>query len=394
MADYIIEPLDTDAESIYRDFVEHVRGFYPDWNPSEAQLDVIIPRFFSQQTATVADMASRVQRAIYRYMGAYLENIPPLEGTPAGGTIQFHLIDSGQHTMDAGTYIGIADANGDIQRFQTLDDMFVPEGSPDPTVNIQAVDEGAQGNGLSGPVQLLEQFDWIESGYVVGYTSGGSDDEEDDVYIQRMTDNLSIPRRPAYASDLEIMARNIPGVWRAAALDNFEDMGGGSWAPNKEDSVAISAVDQNGEVIPDAVRDQLMEYLAQNLRQNFLLTWVPPTYNVIDVMYAAHAWPGSGDSETVETQVEDNLRVVLDPATAGQQTGSNEGSSTIRSWVTVPIMRYLELTTAVENARPINYLATLSFRVNGGAYNPNDKDLNGIFPMTRMGNIDGTIFTP
>lgn len=159
MADYIIEPLDTDAESIYRDFVEHVRGFYPDWNPSEAQLDVIIPRFFSQQTATVADMASRVQRAIYRYMGAYLENIPPLEGTPAGGTIQFHLIDSGQHTMDAGTYIGIADANGDIQRFQTLDDMFVPEGSPDPTVNIQAVDEGAQGNGLSGPVQLLEQFD-------------------------------------------------------------------------------------------------------------------------------------------------------------------------------------------------------------------------------------------
>jgi hypothetical protein len=176
MPDYIIEPLDTDSESIYADFVDFVRGHFPDWNPNEAQLDVIIARFFSQQTATVADMSSRVQRAIYRYLGANLENIPPLPGSAATATVSFHVVDSGAHVLPMGSMLGIADANGDMYMFQTLGDMDVPAGAIEwPSITAQALDLGADANNLTGTVEMLEQVDWIDDAQVVGVTSGGSD---------------------------------------------------------------------------------------------------------------------------------------------------------------------------------------------------------------------------
>jgi hypothetical protein len=393
MPDYIIEPLDTDSESIYADFVDFVRGHFPDWNPNEAQLDVIIARFFSQQTATVADMSSRVQRAIYRYLGANLENIPPLPGSAATATVSFHVVDSGAHVLPMGSMLGIADANGDMYMFQTLGDMDVPAGAIEwPSITAQALDLGADANNLTGTVEMLEQVDWIDDAQVVGVTSGGSDPEEDEVYIQRLTDNLSIPRRPTYAQDLVVMARNVPGVWRAAAIDNYRHTGGGTYTTDLEDSIAISAVDVNGEAVTGPTLDLLMTYLTENLRQNFLLTWVPPTYHTIGVTYTAHAYQTSGtDGASVKSEVDQSLDNILLPMRYGQIPEQTND----RSWRPVPVMRYLELTTAVENVRQIDYVESLTFSVDGGASTNADKPLGGAFPLTRPGHpYNGTILIP
>lgn len=392
MPDYIIEPFDTDVETIYQDFVDYVRGFHPDWNPSEAQIDVIIARFFAQQTATIADMGSRVQRSIYRYLGAHLENIPPLPGSPAQATISFHIVDGLAHILPLGTLVALKDANGDTFTFQTLEELVVAEGAPEwQNVASVATELGAAGNNLTGTVEMLEQFDWIDEAQVSGASSGGSDPEEDDIYIQRLTDNLSIPRRPALANDLVIMARNVPGVWRAAAIDNYRDTGGGTYATDKEDSVAISAVDADGQVVTGTVLDQLMSYLVGNLRQNFDLEFVPPSYNTIHVTYTAHGYDEPGYSAaSVESEVNDSLELFLSPARSGMVNNDIRN----RSWKVTQTMRYLELTTIVENNRHIDYVETLTFAVNAGPSNTANKALAGPFSLTEPGVIDGTILIP
>lgn len=392
MPDYIIEPLDTDTESIYADFVEFVRSYYPDWNPNEAQLDVIIARFFAQQTATVADMASRVQRAIYRYMGANLMNIPPLPGSAATATISFHVSDSAHHILGMGAIVGLTDTNGDMHMFQTLGDMDAPEDAIEwPSIQAQALELGADANNLTGTVEMLEQVDWIDDAQVVGVSSGGSDPEEDEIYIQRLTDNLLIPRRPTYAQDIVIMARNIPGVWRAAAIDNYRDTGGGTYATDQEDSIAVTAVDVDGEEITGATLTDMMEYLSENLRQNFLLTFVPPTYHTINVTYTVHAYQTTGtDGASVQGEINQSLDNILLPTRFGQIPGDTND----RNLHVVPVMRYLELTTAIENVRQVDYVQSLTFGVDGGSMNNADKVLTGAFPLTRPGVYTGTVLIP
>ncbi|HEY7415882.1 MAG TPA: baseplate J/gp47 family protein, partial [Ktedonobacteraceae bacterium] len=379
MADYIIEPLDTSAEALFEAFVEFIQQDFPDWNPSEGQLDVIIGRYFAMQAAFTADMASRVQRAIYRYFGASLANIPPLAGATALGIIELTVSPTDpdlSYTLPYGSLLGITDANGDMQMFSTLEDADAPPGTTYLQINIQAVEIGAAGNSLSGTVQFIELVDWVSEAAVVGATAGGSDPEDDDTYIQRLTDNLALMApRPILAADFAVMAHNVPGVWRAAVVDNFRpgtldkqriasNYTGGTYAlsfqgnvtsdieattttddlynalgalpgldvtdlsitggplpsapiditfigryayqdvailvanttgltggssftitetaigtgygTDMANSIAISAIDKDGNPLPLDTRDELIAYLASTRPQNFLITWVDP----------------------------------------------------------------------------------------------------------------------
>lgn len=226
MADYILEPLDTDNEIIFQDFVEFVQQYFPEWEASEGQLDVIIARYFSMQAAFVADMASRVERAIYRYFGASLAGVPPLPGSAATALVHFDIYDPSippvDRTLPGGTLVGLTDRDGDIQMFATLDEAVVPAGDATIELQTQAIELGAISNNISGTVVLIEQIDWISNANVVGVSSGGSDPEEDDVYMERLTQNLGLMApRPILAQDFAVMALNVPGVWRASVLDNF-----------------------------------------------------------------------------------------------------------------------------------------------------------------------------
>lgn len=222
MPDYILEPLDTDPDSILQDAVEYIQSFHPEWQPSEAQLDILILRFVSLKMAVVADMASRVMRAIYRYFGSTIVNIQPISGAVATVSIQFTAIDSVGHTVPAGTTIGLTDTNGDIHLFSTLSDSVILAGQTTVVATAEAVDEGEASNNLSGVVQLVQQIDWLSSANTVAASSGGADAETDDDYLNRLTANLSLMApRPILAADFSLMARNIAGVERAVAVDNF-----------------------------------------------------------------------------------------------------------------------------------------------------------------------------
>jgi hypothetical protein len=490
--DYIIEPLDTDADAIYQDFVAYVQITFPDWEPSEGQLDVIIARYFAMQTAFTADMASRVQRAIFRYFGSSLANIPPLIGSRATATINFVIDDPAtppvDRTLPFGTLVGLTDDDGDIQMFELMDDMEVAAGVTSVDVDAEALEAGIVTNNISGTVELIEQVDWITSASVVGTSTGGSDPEQDDHYIQRLTENLALMApRPILADDFTVFARNIQGVARAAVIDNFnpgvneiqritsnytagnwkatfggqqtanipatataaqfrtamaalsnfdvtdgiftggplpgtpleitfigkygyanqapitidssglssgssiavsEVAAGAAYAVDRENSIGISAVDLDGNPLSDIVRDQLIAYLESTRAQNFLITFIAPAYYTVDVTYTVRISKGEA-ADSVKTRIDENLAQYLSPANWGKDPFGQD-----YIWVKQSALRYLELTTLVENTPGVDYIESLTFRIDGGALTTADKTIPAAFGLTRPGIFNGTIDLP
>lgn len=491
MTEYIIEPLDTDPEAIFNDFTEFMRQYFPDWEASEGQLDVIIARYFSMQTAFTADMASRVLRAIFRYFGNSLAGIPPLPGSAAQALIQFDVLDPStppiEHTLPFGSLVGLTDADGDLQMFSTMDDLVVDPGDVVAEVVAQAIELGSVSNNIGGTVDLVEGIDWISAARVVGVSSGGSDPENDDVYVQRLTENLALMApRPILAQDYAVFARNVPGVWRSAVIDNFgsgvnevqritsnylsgvfnlsflgqttepipavcttarlssamsalsnfdstdADFTGGPlpdapieihfkgrfgfldlalltastsglfdgssfaitqvtagapYVTTVANSIAVSGVDEEGGPLPDTIRDQMLEYLGLARTQNFVINWVDPAYHPVDVTYVARAVPGQ-DADSVKTLVDTALQQYLSAKNWGiYPTGADN-----RTWVLQPNVRYLELTTIVENVPGVDFTESLTFNIDHGAMSSADKNFGqGPFSLTTVGVITGTV---
>jgi hypothetical protein len=494
MADYILEPLDTDNEVIFQDFVAYVQQFFPEWHPSEGQLDIIIARYFAMQAASTADMASRVQRAIYRYFGSNLAGIGPLPGSPARATVTFVVDDPADPPVDRslpfGSLVGLTDRNGDIQVFSLLDDLDITAGDLAGDVLTQAIELGSAANGITGSVELIEMVEWISSASVVGSSSGGSDPEDDGVYVQRLTENLALMApRPILADDFTVFAQNIPGVWRAAVLDNFNPgvhekqriahnytggnfkltfqtqqtanipwnasyaqvrdalalllnlevtdlnvtggplpttpidvefigrfgyqnlsgmtfdisgLTGGStftitetdgavYTLDRENAIGISAVDEQGNPLTQDVKDELVAYLESTRSQNFLVTFVDPAYHVVRVNYAARALKNQ-NAASVKSLIDSSLELYLSPA----KWGVYPYESASRNWILQPVVRYLELTTIVENVPGVDYVESLTFSLNASAFNGSDKSFNTPFSLTKTtpGGIIGNVELP
>lgn len=224
MPDYILEPIDTDPDAILQELTEYIQGFYPDWEPSQGQLDYLIARFISLKAATIADMASRVLRGIYTYFGSSIVNIQPTPGASAQVSTTWTAINTlGPYTIDAGTEFGILDALNELHLFTTDAVATIPFGSSTVSdVLATSTEEGVDGNTLSGLLQPVEQIDWLSTASTMAPSSGGIDAESETDYLNRLTANLGLMApRPILARDYALLSRNITGIWRAIGLDNY-----------------------------------------------------------------------------------------------------------------------------------------------------------------------------
>lgn len=506
MAEYIIEPFDTDPEEIFQRFVEFIQVNYPDWQPSDGQLDVMTARFFSTQIAMAADLASNVQRSIFRYFGSTILNIQPLMGSYAQGVGNFFKLagPGTAQTLPFGTFVGLTDRNGDVAIFSTMADGVFSDADTVQQIEIQAIEEGEFSSRLSGTIQMVEMTDWITNAVMVGETSGGADAESDELYLQRLVDNIALMTpRPIMASDFAIISKNIPGVWRSAVLDNFEpgenmiqsvvvtnSTGGtfsigvthngltnewdfphdsdsdtfndimGTQAPRgdsvqvisptdisvaggplgtapilveyigkfgmttdapvfaiddtnlvgsghdastalleagvpwvagtKPMSIGISSVDKDGNEISGDIKQQLMDYLNGMRTQNFIITFVHPAYHEVSVQYEAMAVSPTGDPASLTSLADGSLERYLGPEVSN--VDSNDG--TFRTWIPSRTIRYLELTTIIENTQGIDHTVDLTFSVDGGPFDKEDKVIEGPFTLTRVGTIEGIVNIP
>lgn len=386
MADtYISIPLETDPEDVLNDAYTVMQALVPGWQPASGNLDVWILMAIASQAAESRDVASDVSRSIFRWYGANLVNIPPVDASAAYGNTTWTLTDTLGHTIPAGTQVALVDVNGNVIPFETVADVTVFPGSSVTAagaVAIVAIDTGTAANGLTNPVSLLDPLIYVSSITITAPTSGGQNAESDDDYLNRLAAQLELlAPRPIIPNDFAVFARNITGVWRSVAIDLYK---ADTATPNVPRCVTVVSIDQAGVPVSAAVKTAIDVDLQARREVNFLVYEADATTTLIDVTYAAIALAGY-EVIALRASINAEINSYLDPATWG--TTEQDG----RAWRLITKVRYLEIAQVINDTPGVDYISSLTIGIHGGSMGTADIDLPGIAPLPDASTITGTV---
>ena len=382
---YIRIPLETNPTNLSQSVFDYINAQAPDWIPSEGNLDVWIIRAVAQLASENRDLATDVQDDIFRYFGASLVGVQPIDATPAQGNTTWVLADSLGHTIAAGTNVGIPDINGNIYPFQVTSDVVVPNGQSATgagSVLVTAVLEGAQGTGLGGAgstVQLIDVLDWVQTITLTGPTFGGKDAEDDPTYLNRLSQHMQrLSMRPILPADFSAMAIDAdPSVQRAVTIDGYNTADS---TYNNQRMVTVACVDPNGAAITAAAKSNVQAYLQANREVNFIVNMMDPHFTVITVVASIHVTTGYDPTATINSVVA-SLQGYLSPARWGVDPTVQEDSA-VNTWLDNTHVYYNEIITNISNVVGVDHV--ISCTVNGGTA---DIVLTGPAALTQPGTM-------
>jgi uncharacterized phage protein gp47/JayE len=366
---YIKIPLETNQSALSQEMFDYIVTQSPGWAPQDGNLDTWIIRAVAQVAADNRNVASDIQDDIFRYFGSSLMGIQPLDATAAIGYTTWNLTDSLGHTIPAGTTVGIKDLNGDLQSFQVVSDVVVPNGSTatgSGAVVVRAVMPGANANnlGINGtPMQLIDVLVWVSDNGVLltGPTAGGQEAEVDSAYLNRLVTRLQrLSQRPILPNDFSAMALDAdPAVYRAVAIDGYNPADS---SYNNQRMVAVAAVDSAGNAVSAGVKAKIDSYLQANREINFVVNVVDPKFTTINVVTTVTAVAGYTLAD-VQASVVSTIQSYLSPALWGQDPTLFQ-SGTSQTWVETPTVYYNEMVTVISNVTGVSRVVSLT--INGG----------------------------
>jgi hypothetical protein len=381
---YISNPLETDPGAISQEAFTYIQAQFPDWLPADGNLDTIMVEAFSQHVAELRELETDVRDQIYRYLGAKLHGILPIDATSATGTSTWTMIDNLGYTIPAGTQVAIPATGDEFVAFEVLDAVTVAPGATATAaggVTLVAVEPGANGSGLTGAPQLIDALSYVASIILVGQTTGGVDAETDADYLDRLTAQLGLlAPRPILPADFAEMAREIGGVFRAVALDGYNPANA---SYSNERMVAVAGVGENGLVLSTAQKAAIDALLQSRREVNFVVNVMDPTYTAVTVAFVGVAVVGT-DAIAVRDAAVAAVNAYLSPARWGL-VGIGDSEST---WINRPTVRYLDVSQAINEVSGFDYLTSLT--VNGATA---DVTLPGAVPLP-LGSSSGTVTAP
>lgn len=193
---------------------EQVEG----WQANAANLDTMMIEIFARMVAVVATLATVVPSAIFRTFGERIMRVPPEAPSTAQAQTVWTMADSLGHTVPAGAAVTIGG-----ESFELQESFTVPEGQTvSGVITMYAIDEGAQGSGLTGPVGLIDLYSFVSSVTLQEPTSGGSDGQDDEEYMDSLASEAeTLSKVPILPRDFEILAKSVDTVDRALVIDNY-----------------------------------------------------------------------------------------------------------------------------------------------------------------------------
>jgi hypothetical protein len=303
-------------------------GFVPhDGSPLTALLAVI-----AQLSSDLAELVREDKRESFRSFGRSVQGLQQIDAVAATTTSTWTLRDTGGHLIPAGTLLAYRPPGAAPVALRVVNDVTVLPGQGTANGVLLSADPGAAGNGVpAGPVDVLDALSFVQSVATVAATSGGLDAESADGYVGRLADFLTVPTRtPVRSPHFALLAREVPGVFRALAIANFD-------ADNGTDNVpactTVYPLDAFGQPVPAAVRTALAAYLAALRETSYLVRVGTPTYTAVALTYAAVAEVGALPL-AVKAAVDLRASQLLDPA---RFAGGDETPPTWRPMGTIPI---------------------------------------------------------
>ena len=382
--EYIVAPIDTDPQDLLSDAYSFIQSVIPGWTPSDGHLDVWLLQSIASIAAESRDVASEVTKSIFRWYGAYLIGLQPIDATAATSTTTWTMTDTGGYLIPSGTQVGIDDGLGNVIPFLTNDDIQVFPGSLATAVGaveITAADPGSDSQGLGTPgdiIELLDPLTFVDHVTLEETTDGGQDAELDDVYLNRLSATLQLlAPRPILPQDFAVFAQQIPGVYRATAIDLYNP---NTATYNNDRTVSVAVMDENGQPCSSTVKSAVDADLQARREVNFLVYVIDPTYTTIKVTSTVQALSGY-DPTTLQTNIVSALNSYLSPANWGvSQTDP-------QAWINQVNVRYLEISNVINNVPGVDYIVSLTIGAGAGAMGTADLVMSGVAPLPQPGTM-------
>jgi hypothetical protein len=343
----------------------------PGWQLQPGSLADLIIEAVCSVAAPQADVAAQKLISDFRYFGT-LVDLPPIDAVPATAVGTFTVKDNAGYTIPAGSVIGVADASGALQGFDLTADLVIPALSTSGTATVTAETAGAAGNDLSGSAQLVQVPPFVTAASMAA-SSQGIDAESDAVYLQRLVETLQLlTPEPILPANFAVLARSVPGVFRATAVDLLKPgppYDGAAEATGQEKNVTVAVTDVNGASVGSTIRGEVQTKLQAMREQNFVVWAVDPQYDSIDVDGDVYAWPGWGTTD-VHDRVVAALAVALSPAVFATDPSGNAAR-----WANDPILRLSMLHEAIMSVQGVRYVEPFTFGLHGGSLATTDVTL-------------------
>lgn len=361
-AEYISLPLETDPLALWEDLVDYLETEFPGWEAADGSLESFLLFAITRHIADVRDLTSNGATDIFRYYGATIADIPPIDANVAEADTTWTMIDNDGYTIPAGTFVGIPRSGNELIAFAVQEEVIVAPGNMSTAageVKLIAIEPGSKASGLSGTPQLIDALDYVSSIALVGVSTGGEDAESDIDYLNRLRDELKYQSpRPILPADFAALSRRIGGVHRATAIDGYNPSNA---TYNNERMVAVSALDESGNPVGSSVKAEIDAYLQAMREVNFVVNVIDRTANNIAVVAAVKALAGHATAD-VDAAVTAAVSGYLSGLAWGVPPGAAE-----TEWENWTVVRYLEVAEVINRVDGVDYITSLT--VNGGTAN-------------------------
>jgi hypothetical protein len=366
---YVPHPYDgEDFDDALTAALQRLAERLPGWTPREASVEYAVLSEMLRLTLDTRLLAADVADAIFRSFGTKLVGLPPHPGSPATGTAVFTVDEPGR-TVPAGTAVLWPDGAGGSLPFVTATDASTVGDSLDTTpVQLVAESSGTAANGLP-PVdlELVDALAYVTRVRTTVESAGGTDAEDDLTYLDRLSQSLQLLRRvPVLAADYAVLARDVPGVYRAMALDGYDVE---TELPGQERALAVAGVRADGSPLSADVAEALQVRLSSEREVNFRVGLVEPSYTPVAVTFTALADPRADPLDVLGAAIE-AVRSFLSPAAWGG------GAERPPVWRPDRTVRYLDVVGVLSQTPGLVHLDDVT--VNGARDNVT---LTGLAPL-------------
>jgi hypothetical protein len=366
----------TDAQELLDRFVSRLQEKWPDWTPNDADLESIMAEALAPMAQDAAETAARVPAGIFRSYGSKILNNPYRVGIAAETSVTITLTDPDGHTIPARTEIEI-----DGYAFATETDVIVPPGALSAEgVTVVAVEPGEASNNLPGDVvSMISALAFVESVVLESLTSGGQDAEDDIDYQDRLSRDLELQATTLVtARDYELMGLQDPGVGSIVARNDGER------------NVLVVAVDEEGEALPQPIKDRLIERYEDYRLVNTVITVADPTYTTVNITYEVAAYTGFDEADLI-TRINQSLEDWLQPGIWGRP--KNFGDPGTGGFAPDNVVRKNRVIDIIGDNEGVAYVVGDPVITGAGATIETNGDLTmpGDVALTRPGDVDGVV---
>lgn len=386
MPDYINPQVDDSADdpaAIAEDMRDYMSTRIPGWSAWPASPENYLIEAIALEHSETRRAASGVGQTferIARSFGVSVFGFPEIVPTPAHGSITITAIDTLGHTLPSGTQLTLRSGDGSRVGFATTFDAVIATGQSSISgVQVIAVQEGELGNELSDDPRLEDEWFFVSDLSMDAPTSGGSDGETDQEYLNRFARRQRrFGEQLVLREDFEAFASDFWGDdGRALVLPLYD---ANAQATDIAGSFTVVPIDPDGNARSPSQMNDLKTEIDKRLLAGVNSFVIAPTYTPVTVEFSATCYPAY-EPTTVQTAAISAVQDFLSPARWGLAPYSDTPV-----WLDEPTVRLNDVEAVIKNVDGVRHVLTVTINSVAG-----DVDLVGPAALPQVGVVTGVV---